>query len=124
MNIGRRILPLVCGLSLALLSGACNFNKQKVDTSNETAAPVSAADLNYANINSKVIEPYCLSCHSAAGGNRAGLNLETYASIMNRLELVQVTVIMERSMPPSGSPALDPSAYALMKAWLEAGAPQ
>lgn len=124
MNVARRIHLLVSGLSLAFTLTACNFNKQNVNTDNEAAVPVTAADLNYANVNNKVISPYCLSCHSAAGGNRAGVNLETYASIIGKLELVQATTILERSMPPSGESQLNSSAYALLKAWIEAGAPQ
>ncbi len=119
-----RSLALVSSLSLAFTITACNFNKQKVAAENETAGPITAADLNYANLNSKVFEPYCLSCHSVAAGNRAGVNLESYETVMGQLELVQATAVVERSMPPNGSSQLSPGAYALLKAWLEAGAPR
>lgn len=122
-SVKHSLFFLVSGSVVALSLTACNFNEQKTDTDN-TVVEITEADLNYANVNTKVISPYCLSCHSPAGGNRAGVNLEGYANLMAHLDRVEGTVIVEGSMPPSGSPAVSAGAAALLKSWIDAGAPQ
>jgi uncharacterized membrane protein len=110
---------------LALLTtlAACNFQEIKGD---QTAGfgSFTPSDLNYASINQRIIEPYCLGCHSVAGGNRGGINLETYDAIASRLPSIRRTVVEQRTMPPSSSPQLPAEAITMLDAWLTAGAPE
>lgn len=122
-KVQTSLFSIVSGSVTFLSLTACNFNEQKTDT-DDTVTEITEADLNYANVNTKVISPYCLSCHSPAGGNRAGVNLEGYANVIARLDRVEGTVLVEGSMPPSGSPAVSAGAAALLKAWIDAGAPE
>jgi uncharacterized membrane protein len=117
------IFSVLSGSVVVLSLNACNFNEQKGET-DDTVVEVTEADLNYANVNTKFFSLYCLSCHSSAGGNRAGINLESYANVMAQLDRVKGTVLEEGSMPPSGSPPVSAGAAALLKAWIDAGAPQ
>ncbi|RZA24759.1 MAG: hypothetical protein EOP10_08930 [Proteobacteria bacterium] len=118
MKILRTLLSF---LTLVLLAGACNFQDLKVDETQEFGS-FTDADLNYATINQRIITPYCLSCHSAAGGNRGGINLESYDSIASRLPTIRRTTITQKTMPPSSSPQLPPEAIQLLDAWITAGA--
>ncbi len=117
-------LPLTSIFSVALTMISCNFNKQKGDTDNGAVEVVNNADLNFNNLKTKVFSPYCLSCHSAAASNVGNVNLETYAKVISQIELVQASVLVEHRMPPSGALPLSANAYALLKAWIEAGAPE
>lgn len=110
-------------LALALSLSACNFRDEKVDVVDlENLPPIDPASLNYATVNEDMITPYCLGCHANAGGNQGELNLETYANVQSHLEGIRLVAIVHRSMPPNG--ALPAYPYALLKAWIEAGAPE
>ncbi|MES2746012.1 MAG: hypothetical protein V4655_11325 [Bdellovibrionota bacterium] len=114
---------LLSFLTLVMLAGACNFQDIKVDDTQEFGS-FTDADLNYVTIKERILTPYCLSCHSAAGGNRGGINLEVYDSIASRLATIRRTTIEAKTMPPSSSPQLPAEAIQLLDAWLTAGAPQ
>ena len=118
-------LSLSLCLSLALAVSSCNFSEQKGETDNGVVAPITEADLNYANLNDKVFGPYCIGCHSAAGGREeAGVSLDSHANVILHLAPVREAAVDKRTMPPSGSRQLSASDYALLKAWTEAGAPE
>lgn len=76
---------------------------------------------SYADVRDMVFAPYCYRCHSAARGNRAGINLETYANVRLNLSKVYSAAIVRRIMPPRKP--LPQSPYNLLKMWIEAGAP-
>ncbi len=76
---------------------------------------------DFATVKVQVFEPYCLSCHSTAGGNRGGVNLESYASVAQVLSRIQSAVV-SGVMPPR-SP-LPEDRKALLLAWIQSGAPE
>jgi hypothetical protein len=80
-----------------------------------------ASELSYANVRSQVLQPYCLRCHSEAGGNRGRINLETFANTKNLIGPIQ-SVVSGGQMPPSGS--MPASARSMLLQWIEAGAPE
>jgi mono/diheme cytochrome c family protein len=100
----------------------CNSYVSKLPAPQEI--PIDAASIDYAFVNTKVFEPYCVRCHSDAGGNKGDVNLETYESVVSALTEIENVVFVERKMPPkrAGGPL---SGYPLevLKAWIEAGAP-
>ncbi len=64
----------------------------------------------------------CLVCHSNTGGNRGGINLETYASVFPIASDVVDSVVKNRM--PRGGPAVSDPDKALLTAWVEGGAPE
>ncbi len=78
--------------------------------------------LDYAYVIKVVIAPFCLSCHSVAGGNRGRINLETFANVIKNLRKVKSEAITYKSMPPRGPLPMDASD--VLSKWLDAGAPE
>lgn len=115
------VQPLFFTLLLSLAS--CNFQESKLDPE-LGFGEFSQADLNYESVNRRIITPYCLNCHSAAAGNRAGINLETLESITSRIPTIERTVLVEKTMPPSPESPLPNEAILMLDAWLELGAPE
>ena len=79
------------------------------------------AALDFLAVKSQFFEPQCLRCHSNAGGNRGGVNLETYVNVSNFLSRVQ-SAVNSGVMPPSGS--LSTSMKSILNNWISAGAPE
>jgi len=91
----------------------------------EPAAPAPAAPApakaDYASVKAAILDPSCIGCHSAAGRNRGGINLETYENVKKGLDAV-VAEINSNSMPPSAP--LSAELKLRLKEWVDAGAPQ
>lgn len=64
----------------------------------------------------------CLQCHSAAGGNSGGINLETYASTFPNAGAIKSAVF--GNFMPQGGPPLSQNDKDLVTAWVDAGAPE
>ena len=77
--------------------------------------------LDFAAVSEAVFTPHCIRCHSAASGNQAGVNLETYAAVKPILGLVQ-EVIVDGSMPIAAP--LSDELKAVVVDWVKAGAPE
>lgn len=101
------------------LTAACNSYTSKDQGGAALSTTNSPA---YADIQSQILQPYCLSCHSAAGGNLGGINLETYANTVTYISQIQHAVIVKQSMPP-GTP-LSSGLQQLLATWISDGAPQ
>ena len=103
---------------------ACNYSNKNAELpavlSEETINQL-ALDSNYESVNAKVITDQCLNCHSAAGGNKGDLNLETYQSIRANLNQIMYRVLETKDMPRNGLTGTD---LALMEMWLTSGAPE
>lgn len=87
-----------------------------------TAMP-SDNEINFSLVKNKIFSFYCLSCHSDAGGNRDGVNLERYRNVIDDLKDLQ-EVISESSMPPRPRPALSLLEKNVILRWIRLGAPQ
>lgn len=72
-------------------------------------------------IKTQVLDGQCLRCHSAAGGNRGDVNLETYANVKSWLFEIEDTV-NNNIMPPRRP--LPDDLKDLLKKWIELGAPE
>lgn len=116
----RPFQVLICA---SLLWSSCNFRDEKTPGEDDTAStPITEAQLNFAEVKSQVLTPYCLNCHSAAGGSQGGIGLETYAQVSARLAAVERTALVQKRMPPTGD--LSASASELLQKWIDAGAPE
>ncbi len=81
------------------------------------------SELTFAFIKSNILDLRCVSCHSDAGGNRGGLNLERYSEVV--VELADILEeVEEGNMPPPPRPALSDLQKEMMVRWAFLGAPQ
>lgn len=111
------LLVLVTNLFLS-----CNFETEKT-VADTSAGSVDKTLLTYANVNTNIMQPKCISCHSAAGGNGGGVNLETYATVKAAsAKIKSVTVDGTPRMPPGGP--LNSTLKELLGNWITAGAPE
>jgi mono/diheme cytochrome c family protein len=76
---------------------------------------------DYQAIRTQIFQPHCLRCHSQAGGNRGGINLESFTNVKNNTT-VTLQAVKSGFMPPSGP--LDPQLVTLLETWIKAGAPE
>jgi mono/diheme cytochrome c family protein len=124
------MLRSCCLLVLALLTSAvfvsCNSYTPKQTSTNDGNAAASGGQPGYtvptyAYTFAQVFQPYCISCHSSAGGNSGGVNLETYSNTIQNLTNINSAVLVTQIMPPSHPiPAL---AQNILKEWINGGAP-
>ncbi len=76
---------------------------------------------DFASVKSKVFSVYCLRCHSQAGGNKGGINLENYATVRSYLDRIK-TAVNGGFMPPSQP--LPSTALKYLNDWIQIGAPE
>jgi hypothetical protein len=86
-----------------------------------SAAPRSPSTPNFSQVFNQVFQPYCIKCHGVAGGNRDGVNLETYANAKRRLADIKFQVDTGRMPEDQKLPA---NLKALIDDWVAAGGPQ
>ncbi len=122
MRYGMR--NIIMTLVLSPLGFGCNFHEDKTDGQDSTTTPttVDPAKLGFAEVRAAVFQPKCFSCHSAAGGNSAGLNLESFASASERLSTIRKRAVEQKNMPLGGS--LSSDQLATLSAWIDAGGPE
>jgi uncharacterized membrane protein len=102
------------------LSG-CNFKEEKDDTT-DTVTVDPTTPVSFAEIQTKVLEPYCISCHSSGGGNQGGVNLDGYAAAKAEAADIQRSTVDSKRMPKGGSMSAD--LRALLGAWIAQGTPE
>jgi mono/diheme cytochrome c family protein len=86
-----------------------------------TTSPVvvpPAATTSWAIVSAQFFTPNCVRCHGAAGG----VNLQTYESAKNFLTQIRQVALIDKTMPPRK--ILPTETTDVLKAWLDAGAPQ
>ncbi len=113
------IMGLFC---FTLPMSACNFKDEK-NTSTEpdvVIAPDTA--ISFADIQSQILEPSCVGCHSQAGGNRGSVNLESYAAVKSNIDEIQSSTVDSTRMPQGDT--LSKSLIALLRTWIAQGAPE
>jgi uncharacterized membrane protein len=102
----------------------CNYNQSKNPVSLKDQEPqkISSPDqLTYKIINQNVLAKACLDCHSASGGNRGGINLETYEKVFAVKDRIKAEVA-SKSMPPASKQALSDQQIKMIIDWIDAGA--
>lgn len=116
---------LLIGLVLSFAMG-CNYNHVKSNADANSSIPNSSAtslsvSSNYAAINSSILTPECLRCHSSSTGSQGGLSLDNYQQVRSKISQIYYRTIEKKDMPPS---SLKPEQLAMLKTWLEAGGPE
>lgn len=113
-----RIFYLLCVLGIS----ACNYREVSATKPVESVDIPSDVKVDFALISERIFIPSCLSCHSAASGNIGQVNLETYSETIRHLDQLDKSVVQQQRMPP-GNPIVTELA-ALLKEWINAGAPE
>ena len=108
-------------LLILLFVSACGYINGETPTDSAVALDKPNAIVDYAAIRTAVFSPYCIACHSAAGGDRGGINLETYANVNS--VLAQISDAVSSGFMPLNS-ALPANAKAALLKWVAAGAPE
>ncbi len=136
-NAGRRVQLLWLSMCLILLS-ACSKSsppesanlsppskeESSVKTPVATPAPspssneVSNKEPTFLEVNTKVFVPHCVRCHGAAGG----VNLDSYARVLNDIDAIYTAVLAQKKMPPDERLTSDESD--ILEKWIKAGAPK
>ena len=120
MILGRSI---GAGLLALGLMSSCNFRKDKTNEVPSDASMPTADQLNFAEVQAKVLAPYCQNCHSQGGGNQGGVNLEGYGQVKSQIGEIEKTAVNEKSMP-LGGPSLKGYPLELLTQWIAKGAPE
>lgn len=61
-------------------------------------------------------------CHSSAGGNAGGINVENYSNVMHYIDRIQDSVAIHQTMPP-GKP-VSKKLQQLLVTWISNGSPE
>jgi hypothetical protein len=78
---------------------------------------------DYQLVRTQIIVPRCLGCHSDAGKNKGGVNLETYQNIYELKDLIKEE-IESNSMPKPTTRPLTVAQKQMLLLWLDIGAPE
>jgi uncharacterized membrane protein len=109
-------------LAVAPLS-ACNFKEEKDgDADNNEVTIDPSTPVSYAEIRTQILEPSCIRCHSSAGSNQGGVNLESYAAVKAQAAAIKSSTVDSTRMPQGDS--LSANLRALLGAWIDQGAPE
>ncbi len=112
----------IMAVVLLALSG-CNYNVTRGNSEeNADIEKTGAEDIDFATVTRLVLQPKCLSCHSAATGSQGGVNLDNYDSVRARLSRIAYRTLEIKDMPP-GRPLSDGLSQVL-RTWIDAGAPE
>ena len=76
------------------------------------------AVVGWDEVNTKVFQASCVRCHGAGGE----LDLSTYETTIKWLDAIEEQALVKKTMPPRR--ALSDEVAAVLKAWIEAGAPK
>lgn len=122
MKTPLRDTLLLIGLLVGLT--ACNYTIDKTGGRGQgNFANADPRELNYDVINQGILLPKCATCHSVGGGNRGGVNLETYENVVAEKSAI-VDAVSTGFMPPRSAPALNNDEKTALLAWIQAGAPR
>jgi uncharacterized membrane protein len=104
----------------------CNYNRVKgnsdLSANPENLHSASFEAFDYSSIKASVLDVSCVGCHSNAGGNQGGLNLESYDNVKAASAKIYYRTIEAKNMPPVA--VLSESSFGLLKNWIEIGAPE
>ncbi len=100
--------------------GGDGGNNPQPPGGNNPSKPADS-DLTYQFVKIQVLDMACLTCHSAAGGNKGRVNLETYFNVQQNAEEIYETVSRDE-MPLRTK--LTPLQKEILLRWIDLGMPQ
>lgn len=112
-------------LFVCFFLSACGYNNTEVLEGGVPLPGEGGAGNNgpvdFKMINSQVLQPYCFRCHSQAGGNKGGINLETYSQVKPKISRIKGAI--ESGFMPQNS-TLPAGPKSMLIAWINSGAPE
>jgi uncharacterized membrane protein len=108
----------IVGITLQLVG--CNYSLTKTPQVNDGIGEVQV--LSFQTVNKSIIQPKCLECHSSAGGDAGGINLESYEQVMRHISSIQSEIASD-SMPKNRG-KLTAREKKMVLDWIVAGAPR
>ena len=90
-------------------------------SSSGSEAPLTDQQITFKMVSDSVLGVSCLRCHSVVGGDRGGINLETYQNVFDVIDLVRSEVV-SGSMPRAPVAKLNRAQQDLILRWIDAGA--
>jgi hypothetical protein len=81
------------------------------------------SEITYELVRNKIFKFRCFACHSTAGGNANGLNLETYFNTVDEIDDIYEEV-SEGRMPLPPRPPLNQVERTTLLRWIDIGAPR
>ncbi|MEN9571459.1 MAG: hypothetical protein RL172_2690 [Bacteroidota bacterium] len=107
-----------CGISLL---GSCYYDKEALLYPGNNSIDCTTVSAKFSSNVQPLITSKCAtsSCHDASAAG--GIILLNYTQVSNAKERINTRVVVEKTMPPSG--ALSPAEIAILKCWIDAGAP-
>ena len=128
------VFVFVVVLALAVSLAACGSKSAATQAAVEPPAPVSSGSggtVSFAKDVLPIFQASCVGCHSAGGGS-AGLDLSSYAGVMNGSSRGAVVTAgdansllvgkVSSGMMPKGGPKLSNDQIQKIKDWINAGA--
>jgi uncharacterized membrane protein len=104
----------------------CNYNRAKSNgdllANPENLHTENFEAFDYSSVKASVLDESCMGCHSNAGGNQGGLNLESYDNVKVASAKIYYRTIEAKTMPPVTM--LSENSFGLLKNWIEIGAPE
>ena len=120
-------MKLAALLLICAFQSGCNYSLSKTPLnfvegggSLEQVPPGSI--VSYQILASTILQPKCLECHSSAGGDAGGINLETYANVTGNLGIIK-SEVESNSMPKNRTP-LSAKEKEILFTWIDAGGPK
>jgi hypothetical protein len=114
----------------ALALSACNYYQSKVQPTKGSGPPPAELPLNFATIQTTVIKPYCLGCHSG-DTPRGGVSLDHgYQGLIDDGLVIPkdvensllYSVIKDGFMPPKARPQPSSAEVEVLMKWIDSGA--
>ena len=110
------------------LLGGCGYSNTELPIEAEGVNNITnpnnnlSQGIDYKFVNQNVFAPKCIRCHSNAGGNKGGINLESYAQVKQNIAKIQDAVIVQQFMPPAGP--LTEDLRGILSQWIDKGLPE
>lgn len=107
-------------LAVLCLAG-CNYDYEKkaMELAPFEQKITSPEQITYKLVNQSILKTSCLNCHSAAAGDKGGINLESFETVSKNASQIRKEVA-GKTMPPGGQ--LTETQIKLLTDWIDAGA--
>lgn len=111
---------------ICAIQAGCNYSSNKTPLnfqqgkSGLESIPAGTI-VSYSVIHTSIMQPKCIECHSSAGGDAGGINLENYENVAANLGIIKGEVASD-SMPKNRG-KLTAKQKELLFTWIDAGAP-
>jgi hypothetical protein len=122
MKASQVLWKLVAMVSV-LSASACGYYNEAIHNPASVTAPFKQGEtLGFEVVKTILGRNSCFECHTAARGNRGGVNLETYVNAKAQALGIAATTLS--GFMPIGGPRVSVADQAILQSWADAGAPE